>query len=299
MPVQVFDKSRDIGGRLAARRRGGGLWHHGAAEVQARAPEFRRFLAEQTRNRRAVIVDQNDDCLIARGATDMRELTRSLAAGLEMHFDVEVVTLTRSAKGWMIADTNGRVFGPFDAVLSAIPAPQVTALLERSGLTVPQELASVRMIPRWSFLVGFQSPPPQWVPDDENVAGLVTMTPRPRSELPYCFVLQASDAWSFQHLECARDEAAELMSRYLEVNSDSRNWLARASQIKGHRWRYALTSRPLGHPFLYEAATGLGHTGDWCTGATAEAAYLNGLLLADEVSQIAAAPSSHGRLDRA
>jgi predicted NAD/FAD-dependent oxidoreductase len=281
--VTVFEKSADIGGRLAARRRGGGIWHHGAPAVEARDPAFTRFLIAQAEAGRARIVTESEDALIAQGAPDMRELTRGLATGLETHFDVEVATPTRTADGWAIDDTKQRSFGPFDVVLSAIPAPQLEALLERSGLAVPQPLRGVRMMPRWTFLVGFESQPPGWVPDDENVAGLVAMTPRPRADLSHCFVLHASDSWSLRHLECSREEAVELIRRYLAVCPESRKWLAQAARMSGHRWRYALTSRPLGSAYLYEPAIALGHTGDWCTGATAEAGYLNGLRLADAV----------------
>ena len=291
--VTVFDKSADIGGRLAARRRGGGVWHHGAPAVEARDPAFIRFLVAQAGAGRARIVTDREDGLIAQGAPDMRELTRGLATGLETHFEVAVALLTRAAEGWVLTDATQRSFGPFDGVLSAIPAPQAEALLERSGLAVPQSLKSVRMMPRWSFLIGFEAPPPAWVPDDENVAGLVAMTPRPRADLSHCFVLHASDPWSLRHLECSREEAVELIGRYLAVSPESRRWLAQAARMSGHRWRYALTSRPLGSAYLFDPAAGLGHTGDWCTGATAEAGYLNGLRLADAVMSESEQVASH------
>jgi predicted NAD/FAD-dependent oxidoreductase len=291
--VAVFDKSGDIGGRLAARRRGGGVWHHGAPAVQAREPTFQRFLKDQADAGRAVVADSYGGGLFARGLPDMRELTRGLLTGLDFNPGFELSRLAVTERGWLLIERTGQQAGPFDVVLTAVPAPQLGAILEQSRLPVPEALGEVRMAPCWSFLVGFDTPPPEWSPAHQAFPSLVTMKPRDRSELPYCFVLQAAADWSRGHLEASRDEAILLLKRDLGGSDAGRDWLDRAAQIRAHRWRYAVTERALGRTHLFDPITGLGHTGDWCTGSTAEAGYLNGRALGAAVVRSASEYRQH------
>ena len=45
-------------------------------------------------------------------------------------------------------------------------------------------------------------------------------------------------------------------------------------------WRQAQTLKPLGRPYVWDAARGIGLCGDWCIGHRVEDAFVSGLELA-------------------
>ncbi len=283
--VTVVEKSGDIGGRLAARRRGGGVWHHGAPAVSARSTAFRQFLTTQIGSGFARSLSASTREIVAAGRPDMRELPRALAQGLDLRFGLEVTRLQRTGDCWHLHTGEGTIVGPFDGVLTTIPAPQLWRLLQRSGLELPSGLADVVMAPRWTLLVGFEQSPPRWQPTDHRLDGFETMPVRPSAQLPDCFVIHASADWSRRHLELSRAEAASRLTRLMAEDPQARTWLRGAALVKAHRWRYALTEVPLGAAFHFDDGQRFGFTGDWCSGDTAEAAYLNGLALTEAVLQ--------------
>jgi predicted NAD/FAD-dependent oxidoreductase len=51
------------------------------------------------------------------------------------------------------------------------------------------------------------------------------------------------------------------------------------SHAQAHLWRYAKTTQPLGQPYQWDSATGLGTCGDWHIGHRVEDAFVSGLEL--------------------
>jgi hypothetical protein len=60
---------------------------------------------------------------------------------------------------------------------------------------------------------------------------------------------------------------------------------AKAIEIRGHRWRYAL-SPGLKEGCLWNVERHIGACGDWCADGRIEGAYLSGLALATELKTV-------------
>ncbi|MEM8769323.1 MAG: hypothetical protein AAGE43_17930, partial [Pseudomonadota bacterium] len=260
----------------------------------AHSSAFKSFLRSQLEVDRAECLEDNAERLTVRGKPDMRELCRGVAQDLDLRFGIEVGALKRRYEGWWLVADGAIELGPFDIVLSTMPAPQLRVLLERSSLSAPDPLKAVSMIPCWTLLVGFAAPPPPWRPVDERVVGFESMPIRSEASLPHCHVLHASADWTQEHLELTREAAALQFTKMFAGDPQAEDWFKAAAVVKVHRWRYAFAKHPFGAAFSYNTETGFGFSGDWCTGATAEAAYLNGLALAEQVSMTVVAANVGG-----
>lgn len=104
-------------------------------------------------------------------------------------------------------------------------------------------------------------------------------TAKPGRDLPGDgWVIQANADWTRQHLEWDR---AEVVPPILDAFFGALGCTLVAPAISmGHRWRYALASKPLGQPYLTDVALGLSVCGDWCLGPTALDAFSSGRRLA-------------------
>lgn len=297
LPVVVFDKGRGIGGRLATRRRDGGLaFDHGAQYATARDPAFRAMLEAAAGHGTAVDWPAAWAMLAEEGVTrtgaaeprwvgvpGMSGLVRELADGLPVHCGTRIERLTRDDRGtWTLIAADGTAYGPFRRVVLAVPAPQAAELLgDLAGAFPP--LAPVRYAPCWAAMAAWEDA--LALPFDvarleaDPVLGMAarTGTKPGRPEGPDCWVLHATPDWSRSHLETAApDVAAALLDRFLALTGVAEHVV----HLDAHRWRYALVERPAGAPFLHHAALGLGLCGDWCLGPRIELAFLSGHHLA-------------------
>ena len=297
--VRVFDKGRSPGGRLSTRREGSFHFDHGAQYFTVRDPDFAErvgnWLAEGTaalwhgrvrvlKNGR--LSDTGSDTARYVGVPGMSALAQRLARESRVQTGVEIASVERRGKRWLLVDTADDARGRFDLVVTAVPAPQAVPLLQEAPrLAVQAE--TVRMVPTWAVLAGFDQSldlpfdgafvhgsPLVWVARDASKPG------RPEKET---WVLHGDHDWSREHLESGGEEIA---GRLLEAFCDALGGteLPAPVHLISHRWRYAEPETPLPQRFLFDPELGLGACGDWCGEPRVEGAYLSGLGLAEAVS---------------
>ena len=257
--VEVYDKSGDIGGRLATRRRSSTSWNHGAPFVEARSEPFAAFLAElkSAGNARPVRLPRG---LGYRGVPDMRELLRSVAEPLTCCFEHRVEALQRAAGGWVLRSQVGRGDSAqqaqtpsYDTVILALPAPQAVALLQASQEDVPALLRSVVMAPAWSLLLQYA--------ESVDAKALATMDAIPldgvvesitREGDGRSFVVRFGADWTEERLEWSPQQVVPVMLETLSSRASGKRGLPEPQVASAHRWRYAQTASPLGEYCLWD-----------------------------------------------
>ena len=283
--VQVFDKSGDISGRLATRRRESLRWNHGAPFVQARSDAFTAFMKDQQKAGFAHPVRLPRGELGFRGLPDMREMLRGVAAGLNASMRFEVAALRRNASGWYLQRAaDSQEAGPFRNVVLAMPGPQARSLLEAGedigAAPICEQLASVRMACNWSMLLEFDEEVPMLdrLPLDYVVESIT------REVDGLAYVVRFGAQWSSERIDIDRKDIVPVLKHTLASRLGSGEKLPKPVSIAAHRWRFAETSQPLGEYCLWHPELGIGVCGDWCLGAYAEHAYLSGTAMAQALS---------------
>ncbi|ADI15853.1 NAD(P)/FAD-dependent oxidoreductase [Truepera radiovictrix] len=299
LTVQVFEKSRGVGGRAATRRVRMGASEtpvdHGAQYFTARDARFREqveaWLAEgdlrvwsagfHTLKGRSLIPPEAGHPRYA-FASGLSTLGKQLAAELSVRRGARVRQLTPAdGGGWRLTFEDGsHHLSP--RVLLNLPAPQAR---EVCGPSLPPDaeraLAAVRFAPCLAVIAGYPDhPPPAWrgvhVEDGGPLAWIAhDSSKRPRAP-GTILVLHATPAFSTQYLETP-DAAAPLMLRAAAPLGAA---LTQPAWTQVHRWRYARVVTPHPQPYL-DGGNGLLFCGDWCGGDRLEAAYLSGLAAAE------------------
>lgn len=246
--LTVFEKSRGIGGRIAARRRPGFDWLHGAPVAQLSpgtlvpAARYRRQLA-------------------------------GLAGEIPVRRDLQLATIAHSdERRYQLRFSNG-VIESCDLLLLCLPAPQIATLLHNSDLAPLGAVEQVRIQPHWSLLVGLRAPLP---------AAIALTAPFVRSQVGAdrrSIVLHTSTDWSARQLEWPRSLQAQRLLRLAPSIVKQHTPL----RVMAHRWRYGIVSQAAGLPCCWDAQRGLGAAGDWCTGRQVGDAVNSGRALAEAV----------------
>ncbi len=297
--VTVFDKGRRPGGRVATRRAGSLQFNHGAQYATARSEGFRAVLDHlQGTGAAAPWPAAGQGRWV--GVPGMSALPASLAAscGATLLQERHVAHLQRVGDEWALrhlpaADAkpgevtqSGGEVARFDAVLLAVPHAQAAPLLLAAGQgAFAQAVRSVVVAPCWTLMLAFAEP--LRAPDVQRLAdGPLAWVARENSRPgeaagPDRWVANASPALSREWLE--RDKA-DLAADLLPLFAAATGAVAAPVHVAAHRWRYALTERPLGEAALWDADARIGVCGDWCLDGRVEAAWQSGSALADRVA---------------
>ncbi len=200
-------------------------------------------------------------------------------------------------QGWQLRsrapDGSTRTLAGFDGVLLSLPAAQTQALLSGCSRAPDwaQVLADVHMAPCWSLMLAFAQAVrpdlvtlgPQWNAarsTHHRIAWLARESSKPGRSHVERWSVQASPAWSQEHLH---DEPARVQAKLTRAFAELTGIHATPSFSQVHCWPHAQTQTPLGQPFVWDQASGLGACGDWCLGHRVEDAFISGLSLAMEV----------------
>jgi predicted NAD/FAD-dependent oxidoreductase len=321
--VTVFEKSRGVGGRMSTRSTPFGSFDHGTQYFTVRDARFAqaietapgvckpwsanavRVLDAMGRVVEAALPHRESHWVAKPG---MNALVKAWAQPLEgqIQLGAKVLRIARDAlnkKHWQLhtegEDESGNktnhVFAGFDGVLLAQPPLQAQELLRTSNLApaMVKPLNAVQVAPCWTLMVAFPNAAqsitlgPQWNAARSNhhrVAWLARESSKPGRNQLERWTIQASAAWSQEHLE---DAPERVQAKLLKAFSEITGIRATPAHADVHRWRYAKTLHPLGKTHLWDAKQGLGICGDWCIGHRAEDGFVSGLELSLAVAHSA------------
>lgn len=280
--VQVFEKSRGSGGRLASKRSAMGGINLGAQSFKA---EDEQFIAQLHSWQQAGWVEQN----IAEpshwtGTPYMSALTRNLLGEIQSHFACAIDSLNHTNDGWQLLDQHGHSHGPFQQVLVAIPAPQAQALLSACAPELAVQAASVVMQPAWIVVLGFTEAiilPNNLKHLHSSTIAQLIYTPQSNAQPLSVLTLRATASWSSQHLEEQSEQVIASLTEACNTLLDAP--LPTTVNAFAHRWRYALGALAQPSGLLAEPQRGLYIAGDWCGVGDVESAWRSGTQAAQQI----------------
>ncbi len=307
LDVDVFEKSRGVGGRMPTRwigpHPGVTGFDHGTQYFTADHPAFTEAVdmaheAGAVRPWEGQLVDLSYGETKPRLATSMRwvgvpgmaSFAKSLANGLSVLLQTRVERIEPAAnRTWSLktistAGEGGYVTG-YDGVVVAVPAEQAVDLLMPVDWALADRAASVKSNPNWTVMVKFDEPlvvpmdgafihdsPLGWAARDSSKPG------RAEGER---WLLQATAAWSQTHIsDDPQTVARMLVDVFLAVVG------ARLHPVSAvaHRWLYSAPIESLGEEFFWKPELRLGACGDWVKGPRVESAYLSGWALGKKIA---------------
>jgi renalase len=279
--VTIFEKSADVGGRMATRRSGEMAFDHGVPYFNFNTSEFSGAATIW----RSAVAQWGDKTYV--GTPNMKAPARALAVGLNVIHGETVLSLARRAAGWALTLSNGSEVGHFSSVVLATPSPQAAAIIASSHCALPDiDVAIYR--PCWTLMLALETPllgelsePYQRI-DDEVLETIVWNSSKPgRSSSPACAVVHATARWSRAHLELDPVDAAQrLLDAFGRFHDATRPLL----HARAHRWRFAQVEHAVGRAYLWDPEQGLGACGDWCLGSNVEHAVASGTALGRRIA---------------
>lgn len=291
----VLDKGRGVGGRMATRRVGDGVFDHGAQFFTARSDEFKKLVAEWEESGAAVewsrgFADADgerepDGHPRYRGVSGMTSIPKHLAEGLDVRIGEKAVHVLRSGSGWEVRCESGLVERG-DALLLTAPVPQSLALV---GGIVPtykrEDLRRISYDPCVALMALLESPANVPEPGGMQIKGepldlIFDNEKKGVSEAP-AITIHAGPKWSRAHFGDSDDGATAAL---LELAGEAlgENVASKVIGTSVARWRYSwVTESHTGRFFVGVESPPLVFAGDAFGSPKVEGASLSGLAAAE------------------
>lgn len=270
--VTVFDKGRNIGGRCATRPTPYGSLDHGVQHLSGNNALISQTIEEYgvptqrvdfQSGRYQPVAGQGPFLVPKDGA---RSFAEALAQGLDVRPSHTITRASLSRDTWHLEGSEGSL-GDFDAVILAIPPAQAAAFNVHNGAL---DLEAADYTPQVAALIAHDEPldlPDTGPLEHSGLAWISVSADKKRA------TILSSEPLSSSLMETDKDKIADLLWQRLGGNG-------RPHYIKGHRWRYARVSAPIGKPCHWDATRKLGYCGDWFLGPNVEHALESGAALA-------------------
>lgn len=304
--VTVYEKSREVSGRMSTRQTEFGGFDYGAQYLIASSADFRKQLGVW--KKAGVIIDWNADLVqLNQGVRKpagrsqkrfipvpgMSGLCAHLAQGLDIRCEQVVRRIEPLGKQWLLSVGSSSVAidasaGPFDAVLLAVPADQAAPLLAPIP-ALAKQVAKAKLSPCWAMMLSFPLPlelgyDGAWV-SGSRLAWIARDNAKPEHRDGERWVAHASSDWSVRHLE---DDEERVKEKLLKAFHEATGSQVQPIHASAHRWRYAQALAPLAEDCLWRPRLRIGACGDWFAAGLegcgrVENAWLSGMALAAAV----------------
>ena len=279
--VVVFDKGRGVGGRLATRRIGEGVFDHGAQFFTVREDEFDRHVQEwiaagAVREWCRGFGPDQDGFPRYVGTAGMTSIAKHLSRDLDVRQSALVFSVLPEGDGWKTTLDDGSSVDS-DAVLLTCPIAQSFGFAFTAGIEMPEDLRSIDYDRTLGLLALLDRPPAIPSPGavqnpDDNFSFVGDNMAKGISPVP-AVTFHANPAWSLAHWDTPHDEAEALLTEL------ARPYLGDARIVASNykRWRFATPQRTWPDRHWMNDAGNFAIAGDAFSGPRIEGAAMSGL----------------------
>lgn len=305
--VQVFEKSRGVGGRLANKRLEWGNLDIGAQYFTARDERFQKQVDQWQKEGIAArwqfnphsltisgLTTRPDSTLRYVGTPKMNSLAHALARDVDIEFKTRIEVLERTRDGWVLSTADGITEQErYDWVVLSLPAEQSKVLL--TGTAIEHQIPEYVHEPCWALALATLGEVPadiQGIFGDEIVSWVSRLSSRPQRRIQKketqqkgsdnyddLWMLHFSSDWSTIHTKESKvnvtQTGLEWLSRALENHIDKP---LQAVQDFKHYWLYARAKNGKAmSSVIADRSTCIAAIGAWASGGRIEGAYLSAL----------------------
>ena len=295
--VEVFDKSSRLGGRMSTRVTGGFSFDHGAQYFTAKSGEFKQFLNPFLESGTVAQWDaklvriSTGECIPVERAyptyvavPGMNALATSLGENLNVHRSWHVDSVFVDGGKWQLTSKQNEKAGPFDWLISTLPAPQAQELLKPLPF-LDLNYRNASMLACFSLMYGFSEPldlPFDGAFFEDDILGFTAVnSSKPGRQGGFSLLVQTQNSWAQENLDISENDLKSVIRAKLITQCGID--VTDAVHNDTHRWLYASTSQAAGQPFLMDESQKLVVAGDWCVKGRVEAAFESGTYVAEKL----------------
>ena len=298
--VKVFEKSKDVGGRMSTRRENQFIFDHGAQFFKIKTIDFKNFLLELFVQKKIKpwifrlayfegqylskikLIKDSDKFFV--GVPNMNSIAKYLSKDCNVILNTKIERIIRKNDKWNLYDHNKKSHGSYDWIILSLPAQQSLELLTNK-ISFYSLIKKIKMKGCFSLMVGLNKSVnldyDAALIEKEDIAWFAINNSKPSRMKKNCLIINSSYEYASKNINASRDK---VLKHLLSKSSKLLNFdLLKSTMIKMHQWRYVEAESSPVENFFIDYKEKVAVCGDWFINSRVEGAFISANELSKEI----------------
>ena len=298
--VKIFEKSKNVGGRMSTRKETPFYFDHGAQFFKIDTIDFKNFLSDlfsqekiKPWNLRLAYFEGNylnKIKLIANrdkffvGVPNMDSIIKYLSKNCNVILNTKIERIVRKNGKWNLYDQNKKSYGLYDWVILSLPAQQSLELISNKISFYPL-IEKIKMKGCFSLMVGMNKSVnlkyDAALIEKEDIAWFAINNSKPGRINKNCLVINSSYEYASKNMNTSKEK---VLKHLLRKSCKFLNYdLLKSNIIKIHQWKYVEAECAPVENFFIDHKEKIAVCGDWFINSRVEGAFISANELSKEI----------------